>query len=127
MAGAKRKKVPGMIKLRKKKRLITRRVKKREIQIVTRKEQPMPLQLRRMKVEALARQGIPLQRVSSSWIKEIGYHAREKLGVMTTLTGYGYLISGMSMRVFTEWYYAHSKGTFFNLNVKGKYKITRYR
>jgi len=57
----------------------------KKIRITTRKEQPMPVQLKRMKVKALARRDIPLQRVSSSWIKEIGYHAHDKLGVMTTL------------------------------------------
>lgn len=138
MVGAKRKKLKKMphnigkplrkvFAPKKAKKLISRRVKMRKIRIVTRKEQPIPLHLKRMKVEALARQDIPLQRVSSSWIKEIGYHAKERLGVFITLTGYGYYISRMPMRVFEGWYYAHSKGTFFNHNIKGKYTITRYR
>lgn len=102
-------------------------IKKRVIQIITRKEQPMPVRMKRMKVEALARQDIPLQRVSSTWIRELGYHAHDKIAVMVTRQGYGYLIHDFSQRAMTEWYYAMSKGTFFNISVKGKYTIERYR
>lgn len=118
--------------LRYKKRLVSRKTKQREITIVTRKEQPMPVQLQTMKVSALARQDIPLQRVSSSWIKEIGYHAKDHVGVMTTLPkpnypSRGYLIHNLPMRVMEGFYYAHSKGTFYNYFIKGKYNVTRYR
>lgn len=130
----KAKKMPHNIgkAIKKKKTFVRRKTKMETIQITTRKEQPMPVQLQHMKVEALARQDIPLQRVSSSWIKEIGYHAKEHLGVMTTLPrknypSRGYYISGMSMSAFQLFYYAHSKGTHFNYHIKDKYTITRYR
>lgn len=109
-----------------KRTLFRRKIKEKEIEIVTRKEQPLPAHLKQMKVSALARQDIPLQRVSSSWIKELGYHKKEGFAVMTTLQGYGYYIY-MPFGVFEAWYYAHSKGTYFNYQVKGKYTITRYR
>ena len=110
--------------LKYKKRLLTRRVKKEEVIIVSRRTQPAFLT--KMKVEALARQDIPLQRVSSTWVREIGYHKKEKFAVMVTKKGYGYYIY-CSFKVFNAWYHAHSKGTFFNYSVKGKYKIVRYR
>lgn len=112
--------------LKEKRRLITRRKKKVTIRIITRKEQPMPVHLQTMQVTALARQDVPLQRVSSSWIRELGYHRKEKFAVMTTKQGYGYYIR-CPWKVFMEWFFAHSKGTYFNRLVKGKYKITRYR
>lgn len=126
--------------LKEKKKLLSRRKKKMEIAIVTRRDQPtilkgktvsvsmgdVPYFLKVMEVTALARQDIPLQRVSSSWIKELGYHKKERFAVMTTLQGYGYYVK-MPWKIFMQWYFAHSKGTFFNYFVKKKYKITRYR
>lgn len=110
--------------LRYKRKLLTRRVKKEEVLIVSRRAQPAFLT--KMKVKALARQDIPLQVVSSSWIREIGYHKKEEFAVMITKKGYGYYIY-CPFKTFMNWYYAHSKGTFFNYSIKGKYKIVRYR
>ena len=131
---------------------IRHKEKKKKIAIVTRKEQPMPksgimatarsekgmpIFMQVMEVTALEKADISLQRVSSSWIKEIGYHRKDKIGVMTTLpmkrkngTTYasrGYNILRFPWSRFEQFYYAHSKGTFFNYFIKGKYKIERYR
>lgn len=44
--------------------------------------------------------------------------------MMVTLAGYGYEIY-IPFDVWEEWYYAMSKGTFFNVKIKDKYPIAR--
>ena len=90
----------------------------REIDIVSRNGQPQV----RYKIKALEGKSY-LESVSSSWLSTIGYLYGANVGTFTTKTGRQYKILDFDFETFEEWYYAHSKGTFFNERIKGKYKI----
>lgn len=119
---------PSRSEIKKKKRILTRKIKRHGIEVVSRKEQPMP----KMEVEVakLKKQDIEERPVSSSWIATLGYEKGGWLGLKTgtatmeTKKGYRYEID-MPFDVFEEWFYAHSKGTFFNYAVRDKYPIRR--
>ena len=91
----------------------------REILIVSRKGQPQIF----TQVEALERKSYPPTSVSSSWISTIGYFYKEKIGTFTTKTGRQYKIKNFDFEKFEEWYYAQSKGTFFNEFIKEQYTV----
>ena len=108
--------------IRYKKRAITRKVKRHKVTVVTRKEQP--IQDLEIEVPALKEKQIIGGRVASSWIATINWI--KIFAKMTLLNGYEYYVY-IPFDVFEGWYYAHSKGTFFNGNIKGKYKVLRIR
>lgn len=88
----------------------------REIDIVSRKGQP---QIRtEIPVYTEQAMGGP---VSSSWIAALYWKG---FAVMELLNDYNYKVY-IPWRMFIEWYYAHSKGTFFNSNIKDKFKVVR--
>jgi len=91
----------------------------REILIVSRKGQPQ----RFATVDALERRDYPPQSISSSWLSTIGYFFKDRIGVFTTKTGRQYKILNFDFESFEEWYYAHSKGTYFNEFIKEQYTI----
>lgn len=90
----------------------------RQIQIVSRKGQPRPFYA----VEPLERKSY-LRSVSSSWLSTIGYLYGENVGTFTTQTGRHYKILNFPFEAFEKWYYAHSKGTYFNEFIRDQYKI----
>ena len=64
--------------------------------------------------------------VSSSWIAAIYWYAAAKMAYMVLLNGYEYEVF-IPFSVLEQWYWAHSKGTFFNGNIKGKYRVVRVK
>ena len=60
--------------------------------------------------------------VASSWIASIQWMGN--WAYMVLLNGYSYNVY-IPFRMFEEWYYAHSKGTYFNYAIKDKYKVVR--
>lgn len=99
------------------KRLITRKPKTRKIEIVSRRGQPrVRAEVKRIKKAEIGGY------VSSSWIAIIEW--RDDHAYMMTLDDYEYNIY-IPFDVFEAWYYAHSKGTFFNSTIKDKYPVVR--
>ena len=66
-------------------------------------------------------------RVESSWIDDLtyAYPWNLKTVLMTTVAGYKYRILNVPQNVLTKWRKSDSKGRFFHLYIKGKYRITR--
>lgn len=98
----------------------TFRKRKREIEIISRRTQPqwkMTVSVARLKKKE-GMGGI----VSSSWIASLEWKGNWVL--MTLINGYWYNVY-IPFRIYEAWYYAHSKGTFFNYNIKGKFKVVR--
>lgn len=106
---------------RKVKRVITKR---REI--IQRAAQPKGAVMM-ARVPDIKPTDFPMRPVSSSWIAELGYYLSSKTAMMVTLRGYGYEIYGISFDMFVNWFYAMSKGTFFNYRIRDKYTIARVR
>ena len=102
-----------------KKRFLSRKAKTRKIKIVSRKGQPQVI----AKVQRLTKQDIEGP-VSSSWISDLAWDKKRKLALMRLLNGYFYEVH-IPFRVFEEWFHAHSKGTFFNGNIKKIYTVVR--
>ena len=92
----------------------------REILIVSRKGQPQVF----ANVQPLERRSYPPESVSSTWISSYGYFFKEKIGVFTTKTGRQYKILNFDFETFEDWYYALSKGTFWNDFIRDQYTIT---
>lgn len=84
-------------------------VSSREIEIVTRKEYPT-IQVR---VGRLERRTYPYKPVSSTNIAGIGYDLIEQILEVGFLGGKRAVYYFVPFEVFEEFYYAHSKGTFF--------------
>ena len=123
-----------------KKRILSRKAKKQDMMIITRRDQPQYLRGKTesyrtkqgevvfyqvTEMEALKKQDIPLTSVSSSWIAALAYNKGLKEGIMHLGNGYVYAIEDLPFKVFEQWYNAHSKGTFFNHMIKDKYKVVR--
>ena len=98
------------------KRALSRKAKTREIKIVSRKGQPQIT----AEVKRLVKEDISGP-VSSSWISNIAWDKKRKIALMRLINGYFYDVP-IPFKLFEEWYYAHSKGTFFNRNIKKQYK-----
>lgn len=104
---------------------IGRRIKPtRKIDIISRKEQPIPVL--RTKVGKLKFKDYELRPVSSSFITHIGYTIRGGL-LRIVMNGRGYMYLDVPFKLFEEFYYAHSKGTFYNLKIKGQYSQVRFK
>ena len=101
------------------KRLLSRKAKTRKITIVSRKDQPQVT----AQVQRLVRQDMEGP-VSSSWIANLAWDNTKKIALMLLINGYFYDVY-IPFKVFEEWFHAHSKGTFFNGNIKGKFKVVR--
>lgn len=113
MPGIKAGKKPSKEKLPTKKKL-------RTIQLISRKGQPRPFYT----IERLERKSY-LKSVSSIWLSTIGflYNGGDiGTGTFTTKTGRQYKIYNFPFEVFEEWYYAHSKGTYFNEYIRDQYE-----
>lgn len=94
--------------------------RKRQIEVISRRTQPqwkMTITAQRLKKQ----EGIGGM-VSSSWIASLEWKGSWVL--MIFLNGYWYNVY-IPFRTYEAWYYAHSKGTFFNYMIKGKYKVVR--
>lgn len=89
-------------------------IAKRKIEIISRKGQPKATQM----IEDI--KGGP---VASSWISRITWDDGN-FAVMSLLNGWVYAVY-IPMRIYQEWYWAHSKGTFFNVKIKKQYKVKR--
>ena len=104
------------------KRLISRKYKTRKVDVISRRSQPgwkREQEVRKLKPKILSQIG---GNVSSSWIAVIEW--RNTHAFMKTLDGYDYNVF-IPFKVMEAWYYAHSKGTFFNYMIKDKYKVVR--
>ena len=91
----------------------------RQITSVSRKGQPRP----KITVGKLEKRDY-LGRVSSSWLSTIGYIFSKQRGLFNTLKSPKlYQIFEMPFELFEEWYYASSKGTFWNEKIRDQYTI----
>ena len=90
----------------------------KNIDIVSREGQPQV----RYRVPMLKQQNIPSRPVSSSWIADLGYE--DGVAEMGTQSGRDYDIE-LPIEVFNEWFHAHSKGTFYNRVIKGRFPTVR--
>ena len=100
-------------------RLLSRKAKTRKIAIVSRRGQPQIV----AEVKRLVRQDIEGP-VASSWISNLAWDNTRKVALMLLINGYFYDVF-ISFNLFEEWFVAHSKGTFFNQKIKGKFKVVR--
>ena len=111
-----------------KKRLISRKIKRRKITVITRRTQPAQAQDREVMIQALKKQDIYPKAVSSSWIAKLGYNAKRRTVIMDLISGHSYHILGVPFKVFEEWIAAHSKGTFWHVkNIRDNYKVMKVR
>lgn len=104
------------------KRLLSRKAKRRKIAIVSRRGQPQVT----VEVPTFKKQSFELKAVSSSWIADLGYIKEQNIATMVLLDGKIYHFQ-IPFKLFEAWYYAHSKGTFFNSMIKDKYPYRRIR
>ena len=100
-------------------RLLSRKAKTKKIAIVSRRGQPQVVS----EVKRLVKQDIEGP-VSSSWIANLAWDDNRNIALMLLINGYFYDVY-IPFKIFEEWYYAHSKGTYFNGNIKGKYNVVR--
>jgi len=105
------------------KRVLSRKVKHRKIAVVSRKGQPQVT----IEAPAMKKQELEMAAVASSWISHLSYDKGLGYATMVLIDGHIYKILKLPFKVFEEWYYAHSKGTFFNKNIRDKYTIQRLR
>lgn len=101
---------------------ILKRIKTKKIEVITRRTEAV--WKREEEVARLEPKVSVEGAVSSSWIASIGWDARAKVALMLTLAGYFYQFK-VPFKIFEAWYYAHSKGTYFNYAVKDKYPYKR--
>lgn len=111
-------------------KLSSRRAKRKAQRIIKRHKAP---HIVKRKIEIIARRGqptgiqeipdIPGGVVASSWINRITWDDGN-FAVMTTIIGYIYALY-IPFRLYQEWYWALSKGTFFNKRIKNQYKVKR--
>jgi len=106
-----------------KKRLISRRQKTKKIEVVSRKSQG-PKWKMTIKAPVLDKSISVGGQVASSWISAIVWDATNRDALMYLLNGYFYSFQ-IPFKVYQQWYYSPSKGTFFNEYIKGKYKYKR--
>jgi hypothetical protein len=90
-----------------------------KIQLIARKGQPRPFA--RVPVLIRGEAGGP---VASTWISRLEWDVKNRDALMLLDNGYFYKIK-MSWKQFQAWYYAPSKGTYFNEFIKGKRTVTR--
>ena len=102
-----------------KKRVAPKKIRLRTIQLISRVGQPRPFYA----VEPLERKSY-LRSVSSTWLATIGFlynGSNIGTGTFTTQSGRQYKIYNFPFKVFEEWYYASSKGTYFNEFIRDQY------
>ena len=105
-----------------KKRALSRKVKHRKIKVVSRKGQPQVT----IQAPAMKKQELEMAAIASSWISHLSYDKGLGYATMILIDGHVYTIK-MPFKTFEEWYYAHSKGTFFNEKVRNKFTVRRLR
>jgi len=103
-----------------KKSWLRKRVKKEKMTMVARRGQPQAVS--RVPVLREAEIG---GRVSSSWIAEIQWDTARNRALMILLNGYVYDVL-IPFKIFRQWYWAVSKGTYFNYNIKDKFVVKRF-
>jgi hypothetical protein len=104
-----------------KKRLITRRVKKEKMELVARRGQPQAI----ARVPVLKKADVG-GRISSSWIAELLWDNSRNVAIMILIIGYVYDVF-IPFKIFRQWFYAVSKGTYFNYNIKDKFVVKRWQ
>lgn len=121
------KKLRTLNKTRKQPKIKTTRLrhkpKKKTIEIVSRRSQGRSF-IRSAEVTALDKKASSGGMVSSSWIQEIYWLAERNWAHMVLQNGYSYNVY-IPFMVYEQWFYAHSKGTFFNYIIKDKYDVVR--
>lgn len=104
-----------------KKRILSRKPKTRTITAVARRGQPqVQITVPQFKEQTLYGQ------VASSFISELVWEKRKGYAHMGLLNGYLYNVF-IPFRLYQEWYWSLSKGTFFNTRIKGKYRVVRVK
>jgi uncharacterized membrane protein YjdF len=68
----------------------------------------------------------PVSPVSSSFISGIGYWMINKRVIVHMISGKRYSYDGVPFRIWEGFYYAHSKGTYYNKYIKGQYESKRF-
>lgn len=107
-----RKKRKSNAQVRHLKRLISRHPKKRKIEIVARKGQPQVIaRVSRFKKEDVG------GAVASSWISALAWDETRGITLMSLIDGKLYDVP-IPFKMFEQWFYALSKGTFFNRVIK---------
>lgn len=90
------------------KRLISRHPKRRKIEIVARRGQPQVTAL----VPRIRKEDVGGS-VASSWISALAWDETRGITLMSLLDGKLYDVP-IPFKMFERWFYALSKGTFFN-------------
>jgi hypothetical protein len=65
--------------------------------------------------------------VQSSWLGDLTNNRDFKYVIMTTGRGTAYAVLGISRHMFDRWHNAPSKGKFWHMNIKDKYKTVRVK
>jgi hypothetical protein len=90
----------------------------RRIDIISRKGQPqVTARVKRLRKDFEPASG----RVSSSWIAALQWDPKRGIVLMALKDGKMYDVP-IPFKLFEEWYWAHSKGTFFNMKIRSRYK-----
>lgn len=120
MANNKRNKRPKNMSSRKKRKIITAertrqgfKKRKRELEIIARTGQPQV----KAKVARLEKKVAIGGGVASSWISALQWDPTRGIVLMALINGYLYDVP-IPFKMFEQWYYALSKGTFFNRIIK---------
>jgi hypothetical protein len=66
-------------------------------------------------------------KVDSSWISELVYNRPNKILTLKLLSGRTYLVYNVSRRLFDKWKMAPSRGRFWHLFIKMKYRVVRIK
>ena len=103
-----------------KKSRILKRTKLRTLKSISRKGQPSPV----ITVPRIEKAISPGGGVASSWISALQWDNDKKDALMYLINGYLYSFK-IPFKIFEQWFYATSKGTFFNYMIKGRYKYKR--
>jgi hypothetical protein len=74
----------------------------------------------RIKVHRLDKKVAASGNVSSSWISYLEWNPFAQTVTMGLIDGWNYVYR-MPFKLFEGWYYAHSKGTYWHVRLRGKY------
>ena len=99
---------------------IRKRTKLRTLRSISRKGQPSPI----ITVPRIEKGVSPGGSVASSWISALQWDNDKKVALMYLINGYFYSFK-IPFKLFEQWYYATSKGTFFNSMIKDKFAYKR--
>lgn len=111
-----RHKTPARGAVKYKRSRILKRVKRKKIEVISRKAQPQ--WKIKVRVSRLEKKVSVEGEVASSWIAALKWDADKKIAIMYLLSGLWYSYK-IPFAKFEGWYYAHSKGTYFNEVIRG--------